>query len=98
MTDRHEAFTITNIVDEARDAKTFELKQPDPYLDFETSPGQFVMAWIPGVSENPFSVRNVDPLKLTVKLRGDFTRAMFEKQPGDKVLIRGPYGSSFFDF
>jgi dihydroorotate dehydrogenase electron transfer subunit len=96
--DLHEAFKITRIIKEAGDVKTFMLEPVHPGLEYEARPGQFVMAWIPGVSENPFSVAGVDPLELTVKLRGDFTQALFEKREGDKLLVRGPYGTSFLDF
>ena len=96
--DLHEAFTISRIIDDAGDVKTFMLEPIHPDLEYEARPGQFVMAWIPGVSENPFSVAGVDPLELTVKLRGDFTQALFEKREGDKLLVRGPYGTSFPDF
>ena len=30
------------------------------------SPGQFVMAWLPGVGEKPFSLHSAKPLALTI--------------------------------
>lgn len=96
--DLHDTFTITQIRDESRDVKTLSLEPLNSDLDYEASPGQFVMAWIPGVSENPFSVAGMHPLRLTVKNRGDFTEALFRKGGGDKVFIRGPYGNHFTSF
>ncbi len=58
-------------------------------------PGQFVMAWLPGVDERPFTVANDDPLMLTVARVGPFTDALNNLVPGDGLWIRGPYGNGF---
>ncbi|MEA1992883.1 MAG: dihydroorotate dehydrogenase electron transfer subunit [Euryarchaeota archaeon] len=79
---------ITEIVEEARDVKTFFLDK-----EFNAKPGQFAMLWLPGVNEKPmsFSYKN----GFTVKKVGPFTEKMCRLSEGDKIGIRGPYGNCF---
>ncbi|MBN1580769.1 MAG: dihydroorotate dehydrogenase electron transfer subunit [Anaerolineae bacterium] len=58
-------------------------------------PGQFVMAWLPGVDEKPFSPSCAKPLTLTVTRVGPFTTAMHQLSVGDTVWLRGPFGRGF---
>jgi dihydroorotate dehydrogenase electron transfer subunit len=58
-------------------------------------PGQFVMAWLPGLDEKPFSVAAAHPLALTVAAVGPFSRALTELSPGDRLWVRGPLGRGF---
>lgn len=62
-----------------------------------SGPGQFVMMWIPGVDEKPFSVAFDDGNEfwLTVCNVGDATAELFKLKEGDKVGIRGPFGTSY---
>jgi dihydroorotate dehydrogenase electron transfer subunit len=57
--------------------------------------GQFVMVWLPGAGERPFSMMDDHPTSLTVAEIGPFTRALCDLSPGDRVWIRGPYGNGF---
>jgi len=63
--------------------------------EMEADPGQFVMAWLPGVDEKPFSPSNTAPLALTVTRVGPFTTAMHTLSPGDRIWLRGPFGQGF---
>lgn len=60
-------------------------------------PGQFVMVWVPGVDEVPMALwgGGPDPYKVLVEAKGDCTRALCAKKPGELVGIRGPYGRPF---
>lgn len=58
-------------------------------------PGQFVMAWLPGLEERPFSVMDDAPLSLTVAHVGPFSQALCQLRPGDRLWVRGPYGHGF---
>jgi len=62
-------------------------------------PGQFVMAWLPGVDEVPLSVAfdNGEQMKLTFFAVGDMTNELAKKGVGDLIGIRGPYGT-FYDW
>jgi len=59
------------------------------------APGQFVMAWLPGHEDKPFSLANADPLSLTVAAVGPFSRAIHQLQVGDLLWVRGPLGRGF---
>jgi dihydroorotate dehydrogenase electron transfer subunit len=58
-------------------------------------PGQFVMAWLPGLDEKPFSLSGSDPIILTVDRVGPFTAAMHALSAGDRIWLRGPFGRGF---
>ena len=83
-----ERVTVREVWDVARDVKAFRF---DRRFDFEA--GQFVMAWLPGVGEKPFSLAWGD--LIVVKRVGPFTSRLFELEEGDYLWIRGPYGRGF---
>jgi dihydroorotate dehydrogenase (NAD+) catalytic subunit len=72
--------------------KSFTLPQT-----FDAYPGQFVMLWIPGLDEKPFSISDVRDglLEITAKTYGAFSRALMDLQPGDLLGVRGPFGRGF---
>jgi len=65
------------------------------FLDrrFEVQPGQFVMAWVPGESEKPFSLSYENGI--TAKDLGWYSAKLLDLKPGDSIWLRGPYGTSF---
>jgi NAD(P)H-flavin reductase len=76
----------------------FEFKL-DSGNDLGHMPGQFVEVSIVGVGECPISIAS-SPTKqssfeMVVRRAGSVTRAMHRLQPGDKVGIRGPFGTHF---
>jgi dihydroorotate dehydrogenase electron transfer subunit len=82
---------IKKIVQETPSIKTF-------YLDFEidAKPGQFAMAWLPGIDEKPFTLTAVGKeIAITVQEKGKFTKAFFAMKESDSIGIRGPYGNGF---
>ncbi|CAN5593066.1 dihydroorotate dehydrogenase electron transfer subunit [soil metagenome] len=84
------AVKIAEIRQDNYRTKTFVLEaQLDAY------PGQFVMAWLPRFDEKPFSLVNANPVTLMITNIGPFSGLMHEKQPGDRVWIRGPFGQGF---
>lgn len=85
-----QALKITAINSENATTKTFVL---DGAL--EATPGQFVMAWLPGLDEKPFSLANADPVGLTIAAVGPFSRAVHQLMVGDLLWIRGPLGRGF---
>ncbi len=65
-------------------------------IHLKADPGQFVMVWVPGVGEAPFSVSDIENgLQLVVALRGSVTRKIFSMSEGDVLPVRGPYGKGF---
>ena len=79
---------IKKVSDAAKDVKTFDFEEK-----FDFVPGQFIMLWLPGIGEKPFSLTDRD--RITVKRVGPFTSRLFELKPGDYIWIRGPYGNGF---
>jgi len=82
--------------------RAVERETPDTrtlWLDWalEFAPGQFVMVWLPGVDEKPYSISGERPasVAITVRRRGPFSRLLAERRPGDQVGVRGPYGTGF---
>ena len=86
----HTAYRVAEVIPEGRAGVTLVF---DGTLS--ARPGQFVMAWLPGVEERPFSVMEGQPLSLTIADVGPFTHAFCARQPSDRVWIRGPYGHGF---
>lgn len=85
---------IVKIEEENSNIKTFYIKvgSEDNFL-----PGQFVMLWIQGVDQKPFSISGFDgeTIALTVFKRGALTEKLFTFKVGDKVGITGPFGTFF---
>ena len=61
----------------------------------ESTPGQFVMAWLPGLDEKPFSPSSITPLAITIQRVGPFTTTLHALAPGDRIWLRGPFGRGF---
>ncbi len=61
----------------------------------QARPGQFVMAWLPGLEEAPFSLAYHAPVMITVARVGPFTEALHQLAAGDQLWLRGPYGQPF---
>ncbi|MCE1255227.1 MAG: dihydroorotate dehydrogenase electron transfer subunit [Anaerolineae bacterium] len=86
----HRAFTITAIRQENERTRTLTLNQP-----LDCSAGQFVMVWLPGVGEKPFSIAGNDPLTLTIVDVGPISHALHGLQTGERIWLRGPLGQGY---
>ncbi|QSZ68056.1 dihydroorotate dehydrogenase electron transfer subunit [Methanofollis aquaemaris] len=80
--------TVKAVVEETPSVRTFYFEPAIP-----SSPGQFVMVWVPGVDEVPMALSSAT--SITVQQVGDATTAMFLLRPGDSLGIRGPLGNGF---
>lgn len=80
------------------DEKLFTLRMTDG-SDLGHLPGQFVQLSLLGFTEAPISVASSPtrkgPFDLAIRRAGTLTAEMHAKLPGDRVGIRGPFGSSF---
>lgn len=81
---------IGRVIAESAKVKTFVIE-----ASLEAEPGQFVMVWLPGVNEKPFSLVDADPLTLTVARVGPFTSELHKLRAGDRLWFRGPLGRGF---
>jgi dihydroorotate dehydrogenase electron transfer subunit len=86
----HETFTVTEVRRENVRTKTLIFDHALP-----AQPGQFVMAWLPGIDEKPFSIAAADPLTLLVVAVGPMSDALHRLGPGDRVWVRGPLGRGY---
>lgn len=86
------ALSIKKIISENENTNTYVFE-----YSLHSKPGQFAMIWIPGVDEKPISIAYDDGKEfwLTICRVGDGTKALFELKEGDRVGIRGPYGTSY---
>ncbi|MBX9572537.1 MAG: FAD/NAD(P)-binding protein [Candidatus Obscuribacterales bacterium] len=86
--------SITNL---SEDNTLFELQIEDG--DFsECKPGQFVQLWLPGVGESPISVCSAkvgETIELCIRRVGRVTNALFLLNEGERVGLRGPFGTGF---
>lgn len=83
--------TIHDQRDETPSVKTIIFKEK-----LISTPGQFVMVWVPGVDEFPMSASHTVPrFGITYQILGPGTKALASKKPGEKIGIRGPYGKGF---
>jgi NAD(P)H-flavin reductase len=81
---------------ESHDTVTLELEPPEPF-GFE--PGQFNMLRVPGIGEVPISISGdpsrPGPVLHTIRDVGAVTHALCTLRPGQRVGVRGPYGTSW---
>ena len=87
---------IVDIIEESSTIKSFVIK---PEEDFAFKTGQFVELTLPGKGEAPFtpssSPAETDQIEITIMKAGRITGLLHECKKGQKVGIRGPYGSCY---
>jgi len=71
----------------------------DSGKDLGHMPGQFVEVSVTGVGEAPISISSSPTRKgvfeMVIRRVGNVTQALHKKKAGDKVGIRGPFGTTF---
>jgi len=86
---------IEKVVQESSLVRTFFFNDK---LCAKGKPGQFIMVWLPGFDELPMSISSAHPnglASITVANVGEATKLLHEKEKGDIVGVRGPFGNSF---
>jgi dihydroorotate dehydrogenase electron transfer subunit len=86
----YRVFRVAQVIPEGSCGATLILDGALP-----AQPGQFIMAWLPGIEERPFSLMDDDPLSLSIADTGPFTRALCALKPGERLWVRGPFGRGF---
>jgi len=84
-------YTVQQVLTENAHTRTLVLDRPVA----GAYPGQYVMAWLPGIGEKPFSISGNEPLGLTICDVGPLSHRLCQLQPGDRVWLRGPLGNGF---
>ena len=91
--DKRYIVKISKIIKETDLIRTFRFD-----FNLNARPGQFIMLSDLENGEKPFSIADSGDgyFEITVKKIGKFTTALFNKSVGDRLSVRGAYGSSFF--
>ncbi|MDA8211460.1 MAG: FAD/NAD(P)-binding protein [Clostridia bacterium] len=93
--------TITKIIEETPDVKTFQMVFDDPQIqeNFGNQPGQVTMISLLGHGEITISITSSPTrkgmLEFSIKKVGRVTEIVHQLEVGAKVGIRGPYGNNF---
>ena len=77
-----QAARVVSGFDESPKVRTLTLD-----LHLQAEPGQFVMAWLPGLDEKPFSLVHADPVTLTIARIGPFSEAIHRLSAGDPIWL-----------
>ncbi len=80
--------TITGVIRETPTITTIRFDHR-----FEAGFGQVVMVWAPGVDEVPMALSSRDAI--TVQRVGEATGFLTSLKAGDRIGIRGPFGTGF---
>ena len=90
---------VKAIRQETSDVKTFMVVDQDGKKPFEHIPGQCAMLSIPGLGESMISITSSptleDHLEFSIKKVGVVTSFLHAIEPGQEILLRGPYGNGF---
>lgn len=78
---------------------TFEWDDEEVARSFCFHPGQFCMVYVPGFGESAISISSSSesPHRFahTIRAVGNVTRALTRCKVGDRLLLRGPFGSAW---
>ncbi len=83
------------------DTKLYRLRFLDDAIQqrFTFTPGQFVEVGVAGAGEAPISITSppsdTDFFELCIKTVGRLTNLLANREAGDRVAVRGPYGIGF---
>jgi len=87
---------IADIIDESPTIKSFVVV---PEGEFHFATGQFVELTLPGEGEAPFTPSSspaiTDKMEISIMKAGRITALLHECKKGQKVGIRGPYGTGY---
>lgn len=86
-------YRCMRVVNASRENYRSTIIELDGYLN--AKPGQFLMVWIPGLGEKPYSIMQAAPLTLLVVEVGKFSQHLAKFREGRRVWIRGPLGKGF---
>jgi dihydroorotate dehydrogenase electron transfer subunit len=87
---------VLEIKTESAKVKSFTVEYNPINEKIHMYPGQFVMVWIPGIDEIPMSISKIgldNTIRISVAAVGEATEALHKLKLGEKIGIRGPYGT-----
>lgn len=91
--------TVRAVAPETPGVATYDIAFDGPGAGYSFLPGQFNMLYLPGVGEVAISVSS-DPaepatLRHTIRTAGNVTKAIARLKPGDRIGVRGPFGTAW---
>jgi NAD(P)H-flavin reductase len=92
---------IADIRSEVAGVFTYDLVYDDADVAaaYRFEPGQFNMLYLPGVGESAISISSDpskrDRLSHTVRVAGNVTQALSRRKVGERIGVRGPFGSNW---
>jgi NAD(P)H-flavin reductase len=92
---------IADIRPEVAGVFTYDLVYDDAKVAaaYRFEPGQFNMLYLPGVGESAISISSDpskhDRLSHTVRVAGNVTQALSRRKVGERIGVRGPFGSNW---
>jgi NAD(P)H-flavin reductase len=96
-----ELVTITNIIEETPNIKSFQVvfNDPERMKTFKFEPGQVGQLSVFGAGESTFVINSpptrMEYLQFSVMKAGEVTAALHELYPGDQMGLRAPLGNWF---
>ena len=92
-------FVVRQVSKETPDTFGLSLEPEDGANSTRFRPGQFSMLWVFGVGELPISISGdpteAGPLVYTVRSVGKTTDALVSCKVGDRIGVRGPFGTGW---
>jgi NAD(P)H-flavin reductase len=92
-------YTVREVAKETPDTFTLRLEPEKTVNGSLFQPGQFSMLWVFGVGELPISISGDpalhDRLVYTVRSVGQATHSLVNREVGDGVGVRGPFGTGW---
>ena len=84
------ALTVSKVTKETSSAYTIFFNEK-----IDSKPGQFIMLWLPGSDEKPFTISYSKPSAVTFEVKGKYTKALCKVKKNDKLFYRGPFGKGY---
>jgi len=98
---RPQTVIIRDVRHEVEGVSTYDLKFQEPSIRsaYRFAPGQFNMLYLPGAGEIAISIsddpNNTESCAHTVRVAGNVTRSLAERNVGQTLGLRGPFGTSW---
>lgn len=84
-------FTVMENIKESENVNTLLFRD-----NINVKPGQFIMAWVPGINEIPLSFSSVSDIKsITIKVYAEASATLAKLNKGEKLFYEGPYGNGY---
>ncbi|MBN1157054.1 FAD/NAD(P)-binding protein [Candidatus Woesearchaeota archaeon] len=102
MATKEEIIARNPYLPELKEINYYKRESPDSFTirlkwKLNHGAGQFIFCSLPGIGEAPISICSYSPeyVELNIREVGNVTNALAKLKKGDKLLVRGPYGTEY---